>query len=410
MRERTIRLEEEARTLGFSIVGVTAPDPTGHIPLYREWLRRQRHGEMHYLAREGALVRRADLSTTMDGIRSVVAVAHEYYHRDREEQVGDPSRGIIARYARGADYHRVVKKKLLALLEWLRREVPDVRGRAYVDTGPILERDLASRAGLGWFGRNTMLIHPRRGSYFFLGLLLLDTQLERSAPPVDDHCGTCRACLDACPTGALLGRDANGAPIMDARRCISYLSIELRGPVPAELRPLMGNRIFGCDICQEVCPFNARFATETEEPRYAARGPGQRPFGVEPESPSVGSHPGTDFPELVDLMGMNREDWDAFSRGSAIRRAGYEGFLRSVAVAIGNWLSGRDPVPSAAVEALGLALRHESPLVRGHAAWALGRTAAPASRLALAASLETEEDDFVRGELSAALNGSARAD
>jgi len=275
-------LKEEAHSVGFTLVGVASPEPTDHLPFYRTWLERGLHGGMAYLARDDAVERRADLSGTMADVRSVLVVAHEHYQEDDPDEVRNPSRGIIARYARGADYHRVVKKKLLALAAWLDDRFDEgVGARAYVDTGPILERDLARRAGLGWFGRNTMLIHPRRGSYFFLGALLLDVELEPDEPFRADHCGSCRACLDACPTGALLGRDAEGAPVIDARRCISYLTIEHRGSIPLELRPLMGNRVYGCDICQEVCPFNARFAERTTEPRYAARGPGELPVGVE---------------------------------------------------------------------------------------------------------------------------------
>lgn len=417
------RIEERARSTGFSLFGVAGAAASEHMPFYREWLERGLHGEMAYLARNDAVARRADLGRTMEGVRSVVVVGHEYYAEDDAEVVGDPSRGVIARYARGRDYHTVVKKKLLELLRWIDGEVEGgVRGRAYVDTGPILERDLARRAGLGWYGRNTMLIDPRRGSYFFIALLLLDLDLEPDEPFEADHCGSCRACLDACPTGALLGRDADGAPVIDARRCISYLTIELRGPIPRELRPLMGNRVFGCDICQDVCPFNVRFAEPANEPGYAARGPGERPRGVEalPGEPagvealpegeafeadmtSVGvdggtagdvsaetradvsaetrgvgkpAHPGTGAPSLVALMRMTREEWDAFSRGSAIRRAGHAGFKRNVAVAMGNWLASVDEPPEEAVAALREALEDEDPLVREHAAWAMHHSGA----------------------------------
>lgn len=369
-------VRKQARSLGFSLVGATSPDPSDHIPFYREWIERDLHGEMSYLAREDAVERRADLERTMEGVRSVVVVAHEYHHEDAPELMGDPSRGIIARYARGADYHRVVEKKLRALARWIDERVDGgVEARTYVDTGPILERDLARRAGLGWFGRNTMLIHPRRGSYFFLGVLLLDLDLEPDPPFEADHCGSCRACLDACPTGALLGRDEEGAPVIDARRCISYLTIEHPGPIPEDLRPLMGNRVYGCDICQEVCPFNVRFAEETTEPRYAARGPGERPVGVEAlpgEDVSAETHPGTEAPPLVELMRMTREEWDAFTRGSAIRRAGYAGFRRNVAVAMGNWLGGLEgEPPEEARTVLRDALEDEEPVVQEHAAWAL---------------------------------------
>ncbi len=380
-------LEEQASKLGFSMVGV-APPESEHVAFYRKWLDEGYHGEMSYLARPDAVARRGSPTETLARARSVIVVAHEYYQRDSPDVLDDPSLGIIARYGRGADYHRVVKKKLMTLARWLDAELGGVEARAYVDTGPILERELARRAGLGWFGRNTMLIHPRRGSFFFLGVLLVDADLEPDPPFEADHCGSCRACLDACPTGALLGRDDDGAPVMDARRCISYLTIELRGSIPVGLRPFVGNRIYGCDICQEVCPFNQRFAEESREPRYAARGPGERPVGMEPipgeEVPAGSKLPGTDAPELTSLMRMTRGEWSAYTRGSAIRRAGYEGFKRNVAVAVGNWLATLDggtdeEAESASVrEAIGLleaALDEESEVIREHAEWALAQLA-----------------------------------
>jgi epoxyqueuosine reductase len=263
--------------------------------------------------------------------------------------------------------------------------MPDVEGRIYVDTGPILERELARRAGHGWFGKNTMLIHPRRGSYFFLGCILLDAPLQESPPFEEEHCGSCTRCLDACPTGALIGYDNRGAPVMDARRCISYLTIEHRGSIPEELRPAIGNRVFGCDICQEVCPWNLRFAEASPDPSYAARGPDERPAGVQAlpgEMTAHGQgaaeasghsdvHPGTLAPRLVDLMRMTREGWDVLSRGSAIRRAGYEGFRRNVAVALGNLLAAGGDGSHEAVAVLRELSERGEPLVREHAAWAL---------------------------------------
>ncbi|NIR61752.1 MAG: tRNA epoxyqueuosine(34) reductase QueG, partial [Gammaproteobacteria bacterium] len=272
-------IRNRARALGFDPVGIAPARESDHGAFYRRWLAEGRHGEMAYLARDDAVARRLDPRSAWPWLRSAVVVGHNYYSEGEGEgegegpaaariaagartsapaALGDPSRGIIARYARGRDYHRVVRKKLLALLRWIEDEVGRTlpAARAYVDTGPVLERELARRAGLGWFGRNTMLIDPRRGSYFFLGALLLDLELEYDAPFEEDRCGTCAACVEACPTGALLGRDEDGAPVIDATRCISYLTIEHRGPIPRELRPAMGNRIFGCDICQEVCPWN----------------------------------------------------------------------------------------------------------------------------------------------------------
>jgi epoxyqueuosine reductase len=361
-------------------VGVTRPHPSHHLRFYERWLAEGRHGEMGYLARPDAVARRADLRGTLAAVRSVVMVGMNYLPHGAAEEAVDPSVGVIARYARGRDYHRVIKGRLLALLERVAGHArAPVAGRAYVDTGPLLERELAARAGLGWFGKNTMLIHPRRGSWFFLGALLLDVELEPDAPLDADHCGTCTRCLDACPTGALLGRDPSGAPVMDARRCISYLTIEQRGPIPPSLRPAIGNRIYGCDICQEVCPFNGpKFARGSAEADFAPRAR-------------------MDRAELTELMAMDDEAWDRFSRGSAVRRAGRAGFLRNVAVALGN-----RGEPDAA-PALVRALDDPEPLVRGHAAWALGRIGTESARAALVCRLAEERDDGVREEIEEAL-------
>jgi len=301
---------------------------------------------------------------------------------------------VIARYARGRDYHKVVKKKLVALGRWLEDEVsrdpsarrtaadvggddalPAVSWRAYVDTGPILERDLARRAGLGWFGKNTMLISPRTGSYFFLGVLLTDLALEPEAPFDADHCGTCSACLDACPTGALLGRDENGAPVLDATRCISYLTIEHRGEIPTELAARMGNRIYGCDICQEVCPFARKLSRVAEEADYAERPAWEAEWNRDPDDdgPAEAMIPTTDGPALVDLMRMGEEEWGAYTRGSALRRAGHAGLRRNVVIALGNWLAASGEPDLEAVGELVAALSDEDPVVAEAAAWGLGR-------------------------------------
>ena len=421
-QEVAARLKALARGEGFDPVGITLPSPSRHGAFLRSWVEEGRHGTMDYMARPDALERRGDPRRSVPEARSALVVAHGYFQEDPEGVPGDPFRGVIARYARGRDYHRVLKKGLDRVHRKLEEELGrSVVGRSYVDTGPLLERELGERAGLGWFGRNTMLIHPRRGSYFFLGVLLLELEAEPDEPLGRDHCGSCRACLDACPTGALLGRDETGAPVMDATRCISYLTIENRGPIPRELRPLMGNRVYGCDICQEACPFNVRFAEPAAEPGYAARGPGERPVGVEPlagpdvsaetgssDHPGPGGrpvHPGTDAPSLVALleMALYEEGWEAFSRGSAIRRAGRAGFARNVCVALGNWLAAVDRPDPAVVELLVRALADPEPLVRGHAAWALGRVGSPEARAALSETLASEGDPLVRGEIAAAL-------
>jgi epoxyqueuosine reductase len=393
-------VRSEALNLGFDAVGITDVRPSEHAAFYRTWLDGQRHGSMEYLERPVAVERRLNPERAWPALRSAIVVACSYASGG-DDDAADPARGIIARYARGRDYHRVMKPKLLALLRWLEVETGQrlETARAYVDTGPVLERELARRAGLGWFGRNTMLLHPRRGSYFFLGSLLVELELEPDSPFERDHCGTCHACVEACPTGALLGRDASGAPVMDATRCISYLTIENRGPIPHELRPLIGNRIYGCDICQEVCPFNRKPSTDLADPAFAARGPGEAPAGVEGLA-SDGRHPGTGSPSLIELMAMDEAGWEAFSRGSAVRRAGRAGFLRNIAIALGNWGS------EEAVPVLASALSDAGPLVRGHAAWALGEVGSTEAFAALESCASSEADPFVRAELEAALDRS----
>ncbi len=433
------RLKARALELGFERAGVARLGPSEHGAFYRAWLAAGHHGEMAYLARPDAVARRLDPASAQPALRSALVVAHNYFPGEDGGAEEDPARGIVARYARGRDYHKVIKARLMELLRWLETEVghPLPAARASVDTGPVLERELARRAGIGWFGRNAMLIDPRRGSWFFLGTLLLELELEPDPPFHEDRCGSCRACLDACPTGALLGRDESGAPVVDVRRCISYLTIELRGPIPRELRPLIGNRVFGCDICQECCPWNGdKFVRLTREPGYLPRSsrlrerPGSRsgaaagPLGSgsgrtdsdsapaaldsDSEGATSGSRAeavilGTSGPALLELIGMDEAAWDEFSRGSAIRRTRRAGLLRNVAVALGNWGSPE------AVPALVRALEDPEPLVRGHAAWALGRIGTAEARAALAPRAGADVDPYVREEIVAALAGGPEA-
>ncbi len=343
----------QARALGFEMAGVVTRARSRHLAHFRKWLESGLHGTMAYLERPDSVRRRGRLDLTLPAFRSALVVADSYADPDPTTSPGDPSRAIIARYARGRDYHHVLAARLEELGRRLERAAGrDIQIRAYVDTGPILERELAALAGLGWFGKNTMLIHPRRGSYFFLGVLLTDLPLPPSAPFRDDHCGSCRRCLDACPTGALLGRDDTGAPVMDAARCISYLTIELRGPIPEKLRPAIGNRVFGCDICQEVCPWNEKFAAPASEPAYAPRSDLDGPLLVDLAA------------RLLDMSGKAFLREFADSPLSRPRRAG---LLRNVCVALGNWGAAE------AVPVLERAARDRSALVREHAQWALGR-------------------------------------
>lgn len=393
-----------AREAGFDMAGITALRPSEHADLYRAWLAAGRHGSMAYLAREDAVERRLDPTSSWPALRSALVLALNYATGPEPEEAADASRGVIARYARGRDYHKVIRRRLLALLERIEAETGCElsAARAYVDTGPVLERELARRAGLGWFGRSTMLIHPRRGSYFFLATLLLELDFDAYDEPfTQDHCGTCNACVAACPTGALLGRDGSGAPVIDATRCISYLTIEQRGPIPRELRPLIGNRIFGCDICQEVCPWNGpKFVPLMREVGFAARAPGEPPIGVKVDPNASRSHPGTRSPSLIALLetALDEAAWDSFSRGSAIRRSGRVGFARNVCVGLGNWGSPE------AVAVLSRALSDPEPLVRAHAAWALGRVGSAEARSALSAYASVETDARVLYELAAAMD------
>lgn len=367
-----------AQQAGFDAVGIAPVGPSAHAGAYRRWIDAGYAGEMAYLARPDAIDKRADPRRLVAGARSAVVVAANYYPGDDDSGAGDPARGIFARYARNDDYHDLLKDRLIRLQERIDEELLPVQGRSYVDTGAVLERELAVRAGLGWVGRNTMLIQPGHGSYFFLGVILLDVELPYDDPFTRDHCGSCEACVAGCPTGALLGRDADGAPVMDARRCISYLTIELRGPIPRELRPLMGNRIYGCDICQEVCPHNnPKFVQITSEEAFWPRA------GVHGE-------------RLIELMGMTQEEFSRRFKGSPVKRTKRRGLLRNVAVALGNWGAAE------AVPVLVQALEDAEPLVRGHAAWALGRIGTGEAVEGLRGRAEVEEDEWVREEIQMA--------
>jgi epoxyqueuosine reductase len=370
--ERSAWVKEQARAVGFDMAGVAAAGPAATRGAYRDWLAAGMAGEMGYMARDPE--RREDPTVVLPEARAVVVVALRYCPADEAvEERADSRRGQVARYALGDDYHDVMLARLRDLLSRVRaRYGEEVAGRPYVDTGPMLERDLAQRAGLGWFGKNTNLLHRRLGSYFFLGALLLGLELAPDVP-ASAHCGTCRRCLDACPTGAFV------APyVLDARLCISYLTIELKGSIPRELRPLVGNWIYGCDICQEVCPWN-RKAPAAEEPAFRPRADLQAP-------------------ELIPLLRMTDAEFRERFRGSPIKRTKRRGLLRNVAVALGN---ARDP---AAVPALTEALRDSEALVRGHAAWALGRIGGAEARAALHAAAGTEEDLEVLDEIGAALD------
>lgn len=342
-------IKDRAKALGFDLVGIAEAIPSVFQEEYRDWIARGYAGEMAYLARH--LERRLNPQTLLPNARSIIAVGMSYY-ADEEEGPGPPSpdaeRAIFARYARGDDYHHVLSQRLYQLLADIQQHLaPHAEGRVYVDTGPILEREVAQRAGLGWIGKNTMLIHPQLGSYLFLGVLITNLDLEPDTP-MQGHCGRCTRCLEACPTGALV------APhLMDATLCISYLTIELKGHIPEPLRPALsanGNRIFGCDICQEVCPFCLKFSRPTSEPAFQPR--------------EITSHA-----RLTDLLLLSEEQFREKFRKSPVKRAKRRGLLRNVATALAT---SNDPAAQAALKHA--AHNDPDPLVREHAAWALRKS------------------------------------
>ncbi len=378
----TEMIKAEARRLGFALVGVTSAAPPPHYAVFEDWLAAGRQAGMAYLATERSRRRRGDPHEILPGCRSMLVVGMRYSPpppSQREEvpsTLGDrPIHGRIAAYAWGADYHDALLPRLEALAAFIEAAAgKKIDRRAYTDSGPILERDLAQRAGLGWIGKNTCLIHPRHGSYFLLAELLLDLELEADAPFEADRCGSCRRCIDACPTDCILPDRT-----LDAGRCISYLSIENKGSVPAELREEMGNWIFGCDICQTVCPWNLRFAGAAEAADFAPR-------------------PGVLDVELRAEMALTPEEFRHKFKGSPVLRAKRRGYLRNVAVALGN--AGRPEAVPSLSEAL---LQDAEALVRAHAAWALGRLGGQAARQALSAAQTQESDPQVLAEIRAAL-------
>lgn len=376
------RIKAEARRLGFQLVGITTPDTPPHLSVYREWLDKGRHAEMEYLATERAVQRRADPRAILPECRSILVLGARYYDpRSEPGEQADPEsdaslRGRVASYAWGMDYHEILPERLKALAGFIEQQVGgSLPLRWYTDTGPILERDLAQRAGLGWIGKNTCLINPQQGSYFLLTEMLLGLDLEPDPPLLTDHCGSCTRCLEACPTACILPDRT-----LDASRCISYLTIELKGAIPENLRPEIGEWVFGCDICQEVCPWNIRFSTPQGDAAFAPR-------------------PGLPSPDLKEELSLTTEEFNRKFKGSPVKRAKRRGYLRNVAVALGN--SGQ----AGAVPSLRRALLEEpEPLVRAHAAWALGRMGGEAARQALLEGQVRESDPEVLEEIRSALS------
>jgi len=340
--ELALRIKAWAHALGFQQAGIAAIDLAADEARLEDWLRDGLHGEMGYMARHGT--RRSRPAELVPGTLRVISARMDYLPRDAApatEVLENPASGYVSRYALGRDYHKLIRRRLGRLCRRIDAAAGRSGHRAFVDSAPVLEKALARDAGLGWIGKHSNLIHPRAGSWFFLGEIYTNLPLPADAPFTRSHCGSCSACMEVCPTGAIV------APYrVDARRCISYLTIELKGSIPVHLRSLIGNRIYGCDDCQLVCPWN-RFARPTDEKDFSPR------------------H-GLDAAALTDLFRWDEAEFLQRTEGSAIRRIGHERWLRNIAVALGN-----APRDRATTDVLRSREEHPSEIVREHVRWAL---------------------------------------
>jgi len=348
-------IKDKARQLGFILAGVTTPEPPPHYSTFEKWLAQNHHGTMDYLAKERSRLRRADPLKILPECKSILVLATPYSsplhppisaQQARHGNANFPAemggqeggRGKIASYAWGDDYHDILPARMKELVQSIEEQVGGpVKNCWYTDTGPILERDLAQRAGIGWIGKNTCLIQPKHGSYFLLSEILLDLALEPDSPFVTDHCGTCRRCIEACPTDCILPDRT-----IDAPRCISYLTIELKDDIPTELREKIGDWVFGCDVCQMVCPWN-RFASEGDP-------------ALRDENP---------LQSLTEELVITTQEFNQRFKRSPVKRAKRRGYLRNVAVVLGN------TGDMHALPILNRALKDPEPLVREHAKWAI---------------------------------------
>ena len=339
------RIKQWGRELGFDAVAIAGTELEAEEAKLLDWLGRGWHGGMDYMARHGT--RRARPAELVPGTLSVISVRLNYAPKDARDSwavLEDSERAFVSRYALGRDYHKVLRAKLQALADRMTAELGEFHYRVFTDSAPVMEVALAARAGLGWRGKHTLLLSRDAGSLFFLGEMFVALDLAEDEP-VGEYCGTCTRCIEVCPTQAIVGPYQ-----LDARRCISYLTIENQGSIPEELRPLMGNRIYGCDDCQLVCPWN-KYAKTAEVSDFNVRN-------------------GLDAAALVELFAWTEEEFDRRLEGSAIRRIGHERWLRNIAVALGN-----APRSEAIASALRSRSGHASPLVREHVAWALARHA-----------------------------------
>ncbi|HAE60204.1 MAG TPA: tRNA epoxyqueuosine(34) reductase QueG [Anaerolineae bacterium] len=341
-------LKEQARQRGFTLAGITSPDSPSHFETYRGWIQARRHGEMGYLGDDRALERRADPRRILPECRSILVVGMPYHPPPASPSNQATPHGRVAAYAMGDDYHLIIPPRLKQLLAFLEEQVGHpIPNRIYTDTGPVLERDLAQRAGLGWIGKNTCLISPKNGSYFLLGEILLGIELPPDRPFTSDHCGTCTRCIEACPTNCILPDRT-----LDARRCISYLTIENKGDIPEDLRPLMGLWVFGCDVCQQVCPWNQRFGQHRPEPVFEPRA-------------------GLPFPSIAADLSLTPQEFNQKFKDSPLKRAKRRGYQRNLAIAAAN------SEDKSLLPVLETAQAHDEPLVARHAEWASDRLKTP---------------------------------
>ena len=368
----TEQIQRRANELGFELVGITPAAHSETIERYRQWIENGYAGKMYYLEKHLSL--KTDVRQLLTEAKSVISLAMNYYTFDPPKALAeDPGRGQISRYAWGDNYHELIRKRLLDLVEFIKQTAENkLKTRVCVDTAPVIEREYAQKAGIGWIGKNTNLIHWRSGSWYFLSEILVNIDLESETPPLRGSCGTCTRCIEACPTDAIIEPN-----LLDSRSCISYLTIELRESIPKQLRTKMGNLIFGCDICQEVCPWNSK-AIPTAEPAFHPR-------------------EGNLAPKLLSMINMTQQEFSRRFKGSPIKRAKRRGFLRNILVAIGNWGNKR------AVPSLKGALADDEPLIRSHAAWALGRIGGETARQILQKQRTVETEPEVITEIQDAL-------
>jgi epoxyqueuosine reductase len=368
----TQRIKAEAKRLGFDLVGITTPDPPPHTDIYQKWLEAERHGEMGYLETDRALRRRKNPLEILPECKSILVAGMNYLPEGLIQKAFHPR---VSAYAQGEDYHDVIVARFQELVDFIQSLVPfSFPHRIYTDTGPILERELGQRAGLGWIGKNTCLIHPQMGSYFFLGEILLALELEFDQPFEKDYCGSCTRCLDACPTECILPDRT-----LDAPRCISYLTIELKNSIPPALRSSIGDWIFGCDRCQEVCPWNNRFAQPTSQAAFLP-------------------NPKITHASLADFLELSEESFRSHFHHSPLKRAKWQGILRNAAINAGN-----NPNPNHIPLLANLLTKNPHPIVRSHAAWALGQMKEEKCRSILESAKDREENPAVIKEITLAI-------